>query len=70
MTSTGTLDFSRLLMPIPGNEPFGEDLRFDFSLDSPYHKIKDPAPRPAPSNVAWIMVTTRMIPQSLTGERF
>lgn len=41
MTVAPTLDFERLLRPIPKNEPFGEDLRSDLSLDSPYQKIKD-----------------------------
>ena len=41
MVSTATLDFDRLLKPITANDPFGEDLRFDLSLDSPYQRIKD-----------------------------
>jgi type VI secretion system protein ImpA len=41
MASPEVLDFSQLLLPIPGDAPAGEDLRADASPNSIYYLIKD-----------------------------
>jgi len=40
MASEEVLDFTRLLAPIPGENPAGDDLREDFSPDSVYRQIR------------------------------
>jgi type VI secretion system protein ImpA len=55
MASPEVLDFSRLLVPIPGDNPAGASLRDDFSPTSVYRVIKDAraAARAAERSVLW-----------------
>jgi type VI secretion system protein ImpA len=41
MASPEVLDFARLLLPIPGDNPAGTDIRSDASPSSPYYQLKD-----------------------------
>jgi len=41
MASEPTIDFERILTPIDGDNPAGEDIREDFSPESPYFGVKD-----------------------------
>jgi type VI secretion system protein ImpA len=55
MRSPDVLDFTRLLTPIPGENPAGRPLRADFSPTSLYQAIKDArsAARAAERSAAW-----------------
>ncbi len=55
MASPETLDFERLLAPIPGDNPAGVAIREDFSPGSVYYTIKDArtAARAAERNIVW-----------------
>jgi type VI secretion system protein ImpA len=41
MPSPDVLDFAKLLAPIPGDKPAGEDLRANAGPSSPYYQVKD-----------------------------
>ena len=41
MPSPDTLDFAKLLAPIPGDKPVGADLRATSGPSSPYYQVKD-----------------------------